>query len=217
MLKKLKSLFIVEVEGQKKQQANKKPSDKPTTPNPPSMPESKSGEPGKISDQFLEVLFTAMEKHNLEGFDYLEYKQSLLSLKKMEMDEATRFQSAFAMAQTMGVDLNHLLKTAEHYINILAKEEQKFETALAKQNEQRVGNKQKEIDQLNDLIQNKEGQIKQLQKQIDEHKKQVNSLRLALEGAVKKLESTKNNFIASYNSLVSQIYQDLENMKKYLK
>ena len=215
MLKKLKSLFIVEVEDNKKKKPSKKKQE--PVPNPPSVQESSTGEPGKISDQFLEVLFAAMEKHNLKGFDYLEFKQSLLSLKKMDMDDATRFRSAYAMAQTMGASADHLIKTADHYIKVLADEEKKFELALAKQNEQRVGNKQKEIQQLDQLIKEKEAQIKALQKQIDEHKKQVNSLREALKGAMKKLETTKNNFIASYNSLVEQIYRDVENMKKYLK
>ena len=74
-----------------------------------------------------------MEKANIEGFDYLEYKQSLKSLAKMPMDERTRFQSAYAMAQTMGASVGHLIKTAQHYIDILAAEEKKFETALANQ------------------------------------------------------------------------------------
>ena len=215
MLKKLKSLFIVEVEDTKKQQRSSKK--KATVPNPPSVPESKSGEPGKVSDQFLDVLFGAMEKNNLQGFDYLEFKQSLLSLKKMDMDDATRFKSAYAMAQTMGASADHLIKTADHYIKVLADEEKKFEIALANQNEQRVGHKEKEIQQLDQLIKEKEARIKSLEKEINEHKKQVNSLRTALTGAVKKLETTKNNFIASYNSLVEQIYRDVEDMKKYLK
>lgn len=219
MLKKLKSLFIVEVEDQKRKKttaSNSRQKEK-KVPTPPAVTESKEGEPGQVSDKFLEVLFGAMDKNNLEGFDYLEFKQSLLSLKKMDMDEATRFKSAYAMAQTMGVDVDHLIRTADHYIKVLAEEEQKFEVALGKQNEQRVGSKAKEIQQLNQLIQDKEAQIKALQKQIDEHKKQVNSLREALKSASKKIETTKNDFIVSYNSLVSQIYKDVENMKKYLK
>ncbi len=214
MLKKLKSLFIVQVEDDKKKKRS--PEEQPV-PNPPSLEESPEGERGKTDDQLLEVLFGAMAKNNLEGFDYLEFKQALLSLKKVEMDEATRFRSAYAMAQTMKTDVDHLIKTAEHYIKVLAKEETKFEKALAKQNEKRVGGKKKEIRQLEDLIKEKEAQIQSLQKQIDEHRKQVNSVNQALKNAVKKIETTKNNFIASYNTVVEQIYRDIENMKKYLK
>lgn len=214
MLKRLKSLFVVEVPEKNDKPQHKAPS--PKTPAPPAVMESQKGEPGHINDRFLEVLFKAMEKHNLDGFDYLEFKQSLQSLKKMEMDEATRFKSAFAMAQTMGADSAHLIKTAKHYLEVLAKEEQQFEGALAKQWEQRVNTKYNEIEKLNQLIAEKEAQVKKLQKEMDEHQKQVTSLNTVINEASQKIETTKNDFIASYNALVSQIYEDLENIKLHL-
>jgi len=38
-----------------------------------------------------------------------------------------------------------------------------------------------------------------------------------ISGAVSKVETTKNNFIASYNVVVTQIQGDVDKMKKYLK
>ena len=218
MLKRLKSLFIVEVEEQRTKKKVPKPKSEPkSVPNPPSLSESTKGEPGKITNKFLDVLFGVMDKNNLEGFDYLEFKQSLLSLKKMTMDEPTRFKSAYAMAQTMGASVDHLIKTAQHYIEVLAKEEQKFEKALIKQKEHRIGSKEEEINQLNQLIAQKEAQIKKLTKEVNEHKNQVGTLKKHIGDAAKKIETTKNDFIVSYNSLVGQIHEDVENMKKYLK
>ena len=45
----------------------------------------------------------------------------------------------------------------------------------------------------------------------------MDQLKQSIAQATKKVESTKNDFIASYNSLVSQIQQDIDNMKKHLK
>ena len=130
MLKNLKSLFIVE-----EQNAPEKPAEdpKPTVTPSPKIAESREGDPGKITQKFIEVLFKAMESNNLDGFDYLEFKQSLQSLSKMPMDEATRFRSAFAMAETMGATTQQLLSSANHYIDVLKSEETKFEKALANQ------------------------------------------------------------------------------------
>ena len=218
MLKRLKSLFIVVDEDQPKKQKEPKPQNEPkSVPNPPSRDESKKGDPGKITDKFLDILFGVMEQNNLEGFDYLEYKQSLLSLKKMDMDDNTRFKSAFAVAETMGATPDHLIKTAQHYIDVLAKEEDKFEAALINQRNQRIGTKEAEIEQLKQLVEDKEKQIVLLQKQVKEHKGQVDTLNVHIEKAAIQIETTKNNFIASYNSLVGQIYEDVENMKKFLK
>lgn len=221
MFKNLKSLFIVEEEGAPKKKASNKKAAPPTSKTPEKI-EKVEATPtevgaGKVTQKFMDVLFKAMEKNNLEGFDYLEFKQSMASLKKMSMDEPTRYQSAFAMAQTMGATPDHLVKTAQHYINILRKEEEKFEAALAKQNQVQIGDKQNQIKQLDDTIKAKAAQIQKLTKEIEAHQKQSKSLKGQINKASVKVQTTKNNFIASYKSLVGQIAADVENMKKYLK
>lgn len=224
MLKNLKSLFIIEDEESKKPVKGKKQAaDQPkkgtssakTTASPTPTPATPS--PGKVSSKFINILLKAMDSNNLEGFDYLEFKQSLKSLEKMPMDDATRYQSAFAMAQTMGATPQKLMETANHYLNILATEEKKFEEALAAQRQKQIGSKESQIKKLEEVVANKAAQIKQLTKEIEEHQKQANSLKKEIGGAVVKVESTKNDFIASYEKLISQINADVENMKQYLK
>jgi len=228
MLKKLKNLFIVDDEefienekGESKKQARPKkkaPSNPPppSTDNSPPPPVSSAG-PGKASSKFVQVLLGAMDKANLDGFDYLEYKQSLKSLEKMPMDEKTRYISAFAAAQTMGATPDKLVQAANHYLNVLQKEEQKFEQALVNQRSKQVGNKQQQIKQSELLIKEKTEQIKKLTHDIEQHKKLREKLSKEISGATVKVEQTKNNFIASYKLLVAQIQQDVDNIKKYLK
>ena len=103
MFKNLKSLFIENVDdGSKKEKIEEpKPVEKNTKNKKVTQPVAKAAfqaSPGKVSSKFMEILFKAMEDNNLDGFDYLEFKQSLKSLEKMPMDEQTRFKSAFAMA-----------------------------------------------------------------------------------------------------------------------
>lgn len=224
MLKNLKSLFIVEDEEAKKPAKGKKSaSEQPkkdvstakTTAGPTPTPSTPS--PGKVSSKFINILLKAMDNNNLDGFDYLEFKQSLKSLEKMPMDDATRYQSAFAMAQTMGATPQNLMDTAQHYVKVLANEEKKFEEALAAQRQKQIGSKESQIKKLEEVVNKKAQQIKQLTQEIEEHQKKANSLKTEIGGAVVKVESTKNDFIASYEKLVSQITEDVENMKKYLK
>lgn len=221
MFKNLKSLFIIEDEAAAKPGKAKAekltPTPKQETAPGPEIQESVEGEPGKVTRKFMDVLFKAMEQQNIEGFDYLEFKQSLASLSKMPMDEPTRYRSAYAMAQTMGAKPDRLLETAQHYINVLKKEEHKFEIALAAQQEKQVGSKLQKIKDLELVVKNKSEKIKALTLEIEQHQKQVGALKNQISGASSKMETTKNDFIASYNALVSQIHSDLENMKKYLK
>lgn len=219
MFKNLRSLFFVEEEGGPEKPQNKKEGPKSTAgkSSGPLVSRPVEGTSGKVSIKFMDLLFNSMEQNNIEGFDYLEYKQSLQSLKKMPMDEPTRYQSAYAMAQTMGASPAHLIDTARHYIDILKKEEEKFAEALANQQLKQIESKEQEIGKIEQLIKTKTEQIKKLTQEIELHRNKAGQMRKQISAAAVKVETTKNNFIASYNSLVGQIHQDVENMKKYLK
>jgi len=215
--KNIKSAFVVEDETlveneQKSSKASAKSAQKDAVPfkEPPMVSESTDGQPGKVTSKFINVLLGAMEEANLDGFDYLEYKQSLTSLAKMPMDEKTRFQSAYAMAQK-------LVDTATHYINVLKQEEHKFEKALSNQIDGNIGNKSAQIGQLESVIDEKAKQIQRLTEEIAQHQTEIDGLKKEISKATVKVETTKNNFRASYNRLVGQIHDDVEKMKVFLK
>ncbi len=229
MLKKLKSLFIIEEEskGSKdtKSQVDRKPTraakeQKQNTGNPANKPVIRMDETnlkGKVTTRFLNILLGAMDKNNLEGFDYLEFKQSLQSLSKMEMDEATQFKSAFAMAQTMGADAQALKKTANHYLKVLADEEHKFEEALANQREKQILGKEQNFKTLSKKIAEKNAQIQKMNEEILNAKKKMSALEEELAQTKIKVESTKSDFQVTYQTLVDQIQSDIQKMNQYLK
>jgi len=222
MFKNLKSLFFEEVnDGSKKGQAEVPQSEGKAedtkSETPPISSTVTKGSTGKVTAKFMEILFKAMEDNNLEGFDYLEFKQSLKSLEKMPMDEQTRFKSAFAMAQTLNATPVHLIQTANHYLSVLKQEEQKFGEALANQRTKQIGEKEKELGQLEQTTKNKSEQIKKLTLEIEKHQKAMDRIKQEVANASVKVESTKNDFVASYNIVVSQISKDVENMQRYLK
>ena len=221
MFKNLKSLFIVEEEGGSKKTAESKEkgsqeSTAPESSSPISNAPRKIGK-GQVKNKFLEVLFGAMERANQEGFDYLEYKQALKNLAKMPMDEPTRYQSAYAMAKTMGATPENLVSTANHYLKVLKDEEGKFEQALNSQKQQQIGHRMEQMKELQSVANEKAKMIEQLKKEIQDLEKKQADLRKTVENATVKVENTKNDFIASYQSLVAQISQDVEKMKQYLK
>lgn len=214
--KSIKSLFIVEDPNAepKKAQQEKTSEAQPTAPVNFDLPPSK---PGEANPKFIEVLLGAMEKGNLPGVDYLEYRQSLKSLEKMPMDEQVRYQSAFAMAQAMGATPQKLVESAAHYLDVLKAEQSKFDAALRNQTSERIGNRQELKKQLESTIQQKSEQIKKLTAEIEQHRAEMGKLDHEIQDATSKVSATKNDFVASYQLLVSQINFDVENMKKFLK
>jgi hypothetical protein len=218
--KKIKSLFVVEEANPNAKQeapAKKGKTPAPADPKKAATPTPAAGEPGKVTPKFTEILFHALEKSNLPGVDYLEYRQSLLSLEKMPMEEKVRYQSAFAMAQAMGATPQKLVESAAHYVDVLKGEEAKFEQALANQEASKIQGRRQKIDMLNRAIQEKAEQVKRLTQEMEQHHQEMEKLQQDIHEATASMETTKNNFLASYNLLVSQILKDVENMKSYLK
>jgi hypothetical protein len=172
---------------------------------------------GKVSDKFYEILFGAMETNNQPGFDYLEYKKSLQTLSKLPMDEATRYSSAYAAAQAMGVSNQVLNDSAQFYLNVLMKEDSRFQESVNIQRQKQIGSKEKSIMDLDATIKAKGDQIAKLTQEIIAHQEDMGKMKAEISEAVVKIETTLNDFHATYSDLINQIGQDIENMKKYLK
>lgn len=226
MLKKLKGLFFVEDESSKttstKGKAETKKAAKPkdsapiessaelssTTPSNPNVAPSK---------KFIEVLLRAIESNNLEGFDYLEFKSSLQSLSKMEMDEQTRYQSAMAMAKTMGASKTSLLSSGNHYLKILKGEQTKFMQAHQSQKTKQVADRENKVKQLENLIKEKNQKIAALQKEIEKDQKSLEAEKANINRSAAKVAATKDGFLAAYAKVSQQIQNDLDKMKQFIK
>ncbi len=219
LFKNLKSIFVVD-EGSKV-----------TTPRedkPPTEQKSKTEVPrktaleveigeGEVNAKFTNILLKAIEANNQQGFDYLEFKKSLQNLQKMGMDEQTIYQSAYATAQTMGATPKALIDSAEHYLQVLGKEEEKFGLALSKQREKQIDGRHREMQTLQEGIAKKKAKIKELQEQVTADENRLTKIADSIKEAAEKVESTNQDFIASYRNLVTQIKQDVTNIKEFLK
>lgn len=162
-----------------------------------------------IDEKSAKFLTRALANSNQPGFDYLEYKQSLRALEKLNMDESTAYQSAFATASTMGLTKAKLLETARYYMNILAREKKEFDTALQNQMKQRVSSREEEIKQLN-------AQIERLEEQIRINKKKVAEATGQIEQSQGKIETTKNNFERTFQVIAKEVEEDIERINSYL-
>lgn len=169
-----------------------------------------------LDPKSVDFLTKALEKNNLPGFDYLEFKQSLAALASMDMDQATAMKSSFATASTVGLTKEKLVQTAMHYQQILNKEKHQFDAALQKQVEQRIAGKQQEVETLRKQIIQYQGQIKQLEERIQRSQGTIDSADDHIEQARTKIEATKSNFDHAFQSIFNEINKDIEDIKTYL-
>jgi hypothetical protein len=233
VFKNLKSIFIVEEDAggsgpDKNKKTNPaapensagKPGEEMPNPSmPPDFEESETLQtgPGERDDKIINALFSALERSNLGGFDYIEFKQSVKGLEKMVTEEATRFKSAFATASTMGVTLDKLVETANYYIKILDQERSQFVQAASEQTTSLVENRKKEMQMLLKTMAEKKETIERLSKELVESENKLKTIQNGIDTASVKIENTKRNFEVSFSYLKDQILSDIDKMKNFLK
>lgn len=231
MFKSLKSLFIVEEDSSKEvkpedsiaQDGQKKEenSSDQTTVEKPEPKESISNEPspstGQINETILEKLLNVIEKNNIDGFDYLEFKKSLQAMKDMPMDEQTKFRSAFAVGSTMGANIDDLINSVGSYKTILAQENATFLETLKAQIDDKLTNQRNEVEQVRQDIVTKTEEIKRLTEEINKSHEQVNLLEEKIRKDEGKINETRESFVNTYEYLVSQFDGDVEKMNQFLK
>lgn len=213
MLKKLKSLFTIEEEENAHAGAGDLTPEKGDAADADIETEESEGE---VNEKFLKILARAIEDSNQEGFDYFEFREFIKALNTMEMDEATRFKSAYANAQIMGATLDRLKDSARHYLEVLKREKGKFEAAAENRRTTVLRKRKQDLHDLEQSILSKQQMIEQLQNEIEELKRKVGEKRGQIEDAERKVAKTSSDFMLTYQHLVEQIENDVDKIHTYL-
>jgi len=214
-LKNFMSLFFVQDETGKQTENQENKNAPPPINQQHTPPPIISGD-ASIDQRIFDSLQQALSNNNMEGYDYMEFKNALQSLAGIIADEAMRFKSAFATVAPMGVTAQKLMDSAKFYKNILLQEQDKFNQALSSQIDTSVGAKQKQNDELKALMQKKTAEIERLTQEIQLHEQEILQLEGQISEVVIKIESTKNNFDYTLHSVISQMDTDLVSIEKHL-
>ena len=169
-----------------------------------------------LDERSLEFLANAIEKNNLPGFDYFEFKRAIVSLIQMKLDEVTAHKSAFTTAATVGVTKDKLIETAGYYKNVVEKEKEQFDKALENQNSTKITARQEEVKRLRDQIERHKTEIARLQDEVAGYLNQIDQAENAVKLEGEKLEKAKAAFEKTHQAVVLQIDKDIENMHKHL-
>lgn len=170
----------------------------------------------KLDSKSVNSLVAALEQNNLPGFDYVEFKQSMVAMATMKLDAETAIKSAFATAGTMGLTKGKLMDSARHYIKVLNNEKDQFDLALKGQVKKKIESKKDQVNQLKSLIKQYQDQIKQLQEEINKSEKIIANADEDMHAAKNRIEDTRDRFDSAYNDIVGEIRADIELFKQIL-
>jgi hypothetical protein len=207
-------LFFKTVETEEtKVEPNQQTQKVPIQPPQPNQSQPLVGqEDGEIKKQLLE----ALEKANLPGYDYLEFIKAIDIQASIIPSESMRFQSTFAVASTMGVNVPTLLSSADHYLKALTDKEKEFVAAMDKHATEAVGGKEGQIQNIDSEMQKAAQQIQQLTQNINSLQEQKTALTNEISTNRIKIETVKNNFFATMKTITDRINNDINKIKQYL-
>lgn len=224
---KISNLFFVEEEGTKGNKDKNKTEEVKAANNtaPPVSQQPQSSTPtytgtqnsNEISAKAKEALFKALNDANMEGYDYLEFKESLKALEKVIPDEVTRYKSAFAAVSTLGVTNQRLIDTAQKYIEILKNEEKKFLTAIGTKSDSDVVGSEKRIVQIDEELKKKDEEIARIMAEKQKMEQEKVELAKNIAESKAKIESSKNGFYSALNEITGNITNDINKIVNYLK
>lgn len=167
-------------------------------------------------DRFANVLMKALEDKNLEGFDYLEFKQSVAKMLEIGMDHDTALRAAFGTGSTVGLTMEKLIKTAKYYTEVLEDEKSKFMNSMEKHLMSNVEGKAKQTGELKKKIANWEAKIEQLTAEVVKAKERIASADAEIHSAKDKAEMNQKGFDDALDVITAAIRQDVSDITRVL-
>jgi len=173
---------------------------------------------GVFDQKFYSSFIKLIEDNNIEGVDYLEFSKAKRAMDNIPgMAEQVKYQSAFAtLGANSQITKEHLLTTADFYIEKLDSEAKEFEVEMSKEIEAQVNARI-------DVVKNKEGEIANKREAIERAQAEINALQTEI-GQVNveaqqykfNIESTAKNFKATLEAVKAQINADKQNIQNFI-
>ncbi|WP_420154262.1 hypothetical protein [Siphonobacter sp.] len=193
----------------------------PATPSQPvPAPIPKSVTPSGTTDaKFIDHFASVLEKNNLPGPDYFEFRATLKNLTNLGLSEEQQFQAAWASFKALsgGTDPSGLVTTANQYLSVLQKDREAFLKSVDLAVTEKVGglqNEQKTLEQQNEALAK---QILDIQNQINANKERLTRISGEVDEQSGKLTQNRANYEATFQQFTEQIKNDTLKIGQYLK
>jgi len=173
---------------------------------------------GKIDDSILEKLSIAIEDKNIAGNDFIEFMQSLNKMSNLAVDDKNKFNMVFAILATSsgGMSKEHLVKSVDYYINVLANEKNTFNNEMLNATEEMVSKKELYSKQLMDSVQLKTQEITNLSKEIEELKAESVKCNDDVSSSKIAIAQKQADFNITSQHLINQIVDYKQKIEQYI-
>jgi len=186
-----------------------------------SSPNFSSGvSPVKVSkdeaEKFEKYFDRLFDQANLPGPDYFEFYKMMETLEAHIHDENARFSATFASLNIQGLTKQTLIDTANKYKDLLIKDKTDFELALNNKLKQEVGQRQKELQDLEQKIVADSEQIQKLTKEITDSQILIGKLKTDISEEENKLSYNSSGYQLASQAIINKITTDIQKIQSIL-
>lgn len=162
-----------------------------------------------IDPAISDMLKQSLESNKLSGFDYMKFTSAVEEMKSTGSSEDARYKMAFFAARQLGVDKANLLKSGEHYLDVLKQDENDFNSDCSEYDKKEVKSRESKLAQIESNLENLGTQLTQL------HAERV-KVSEELQNEKARLDSRKSSFQATLQNFRSTIETNIQKINQYL-
>jgi hypothetical protein len=160
-------------------------------------------------DKFAKHFEKLFDQANLPGPDYYEFMKMMETLEVHIKDEKARLSATYASLTIQGLTKDKLLDTAKKYKEIINHDKSHFEKIANEKSEKEIGQKRKDVQNLEETIRKNSELIQKLTKEITESQQAMGNLKATIAEEENKLAKNKQGYLLACDALMKQISEDI--------
>lgn len=169
-----------------------------------------------FNQEMYDKIMTVLEKNNMDGFDYFEFRQSVVNANAMPLPEADKYRTIFSMAKPFGVTKEKLLSSIDFYVQKLDEHKQGFANYIASLREQEVTTREQKRVNNEALIQQKNEMIRQLNDEINVLHQECTALSTEVYAQNAQITTKEQSFASTFDVVVKQLSDDRTKIDTYI-
>lgn len=170
-----------------------------------------------VNTEMLEILNKAVENANIEGFDYLEFREALAGYATLPMTEQQKFEAVFNTVKVMGVTFDKLIASIDHYLGVVSKQRDAFMANVDNAVKEQVDDKNAEITKDEQTIADAIAEINRLNEVVVQTQQGVLAKKNEVAQNQQQIDMTRSSFESTYNVVVGRLNEDKTKMTTFLK
>jgi hypothetical protein len=160
-----------------------------------------------------------LDKSNMQGMDYYEFRKALQELKSMGdsgMSEVQLYRSVHVAFKTQGCDVARLIESANFYLTTLDSEKKKIDEAISNKKEQEIGGVKSVIELIEQENVSISEQIEELRKKVTENQNRIFELQNQMDTSARSLRDREVMVNQEYVRVTDDIRSDIQRINQYL-